>query len=237
VSAFVLPPRAPNGRTLLDICCKAGGASYGYYLAGFDVVGVDREPQPRYPFPFIQADLRGLDPEWMRQNFDAVAASPPCWAHSDLKHRTGLEYEDFIPETRALVRASGLPYVIENVEGAPLENPLVLCGTQFPGLRVTRHRLFESNVPLGAPRPHPRGRHPLHFTHDKRKAHYGRLDQWTAFVTVTGGGNSSKAAAEDAMGVPGGWMTKDELNQAIPPAYTRHIGEQVAALLGAEAAA
>lgn len=224
---ITLPPREPNGRTLLDICCKAGGASYGYYLAGFDVVGVDREPQPRYPFPFIQRDLRDLDPEWIAQNFDAVAASPPCWAHSDLKHRTGLEYEDFIPETRTLLRATGLPYAMENVEGAPLEDPLTLCGTQFDGLRVTRHRLFESNVPLTVPRPHPKGRHPLHFTHDKRKAHYGRLNEWTAFVTVTGGGNSSKAAAEDAMGIPAGWMTKDELNQAIPPAYTRHIGRQL----------
>jgi DNA (cytosine-5)-methyltransferase 1 len=224
---FTLPPRTPNGYTLLDICSKAGGAGYGYYLAGFDVVSVDREPQPHQPFPFIQSDLRDLDPEWIRQNFDAVAGSPPCWKWSDLAHRTGMEYEDFIPETRALVKASGLPYVIENVEGAPLDNPLVLCGTQFDGLRVSRHRLFESNVPLYQPRPH--GRHPLHFTHDKRKHHYGRLDEWTAFVTVTvtGGGNCSKAAAA-AMGIPSGWMTKDEMNQAIPPAYTEWIGGQLA---------
>jgi DNA (cytosine-5)-methyltransferase 1 len=224
---FILPPRVPNGLTLLDICSKAGGAGLGYYLAGFDIVSVDREPQPRQPFPFIQADLRDLDPQWIAENFDAVAASPPCWAHSDLKHRTGREYEDFIPETRALLEASGLPYVIENVEGAPLKNPLVLCGTQFDGLRVTRHRLFESNVLLYPPRPHAKGREPLHFTHDKRKAHYGRLNEWTAFVTVTGGGNSSKAAAAAAMGIPAGWMTKDELNQAIPPAYTEWIGRQL----------
>lgn len=224
---MILPARVPNGLTLLDICCKAGGASYGYYLAGFNVVGVDREPQPHYPFPFIQRDLRDLDPEWIAENFDAGAASPPCWAHSDLAYRTGREYEDFIPETRALLEASGLPFVIENVEGAPLRNPLILCGTQFDGLRVTRHRLFESNVMLTVPRPCPR-KHPLHFTHDKRKAHYGRLSEWTAFVTVTGGGNSSKAAAEDAMGIPGGWMTKDEINQAIPPAYTEWIGGQLA---------
>lgn len=223
---FTLPPRQPNGYTLLDICSKAGGAGYGYYLAGFNVVSIDREPQPRQPFPFIQRDLRDLDPQWIAENFDAVAASPPCWAHSDLAYRTGLEYEDFIPETRALVKASGLPYVIENVEGAPLHDPLVLCGTQFDGLRVSRHRLFESNVPLTPPRPH--GRHPLHYTRDKRKAHYGQLDEWTAFVTVTGGGNCSKAAAAAAMGIPAGWMTKDEMNQAIPPAYTRWIGGQLA---------
>lgn len=224
---FTLPPRVPNGRTLVDLCCKQGLASYGYYLAGFNVVGIDREPQPRYPFPFIQQDLRDLDPDWLAENFDAAAGSPPCWAHSDLAHRTGLEYEDFIPETRALFEASGLPYVIENVEGAPLKDPLTLCGTMFDGLRVQRHRLFESNVPLYAPRPCPK-RHPLHFTHDKRKAHYGRLDEWTAFVSVNGGGNSSKAAAEDAMGVPSGWATKDGLNQGVPPAYTRWIGGQLA---------
>lgn len=214
---------------LLDICCKQGGASWGYHLAGFDVVGSDREHQPRYPFKFIESDLRDLDPAWIRDNFDAVAGSPPCWDHSDLKHRTGKDYEDFIPETRALFQATGLPYVIENVEGAPLIDPLVLCGTQFPGLRVIRHRLFESNIPLTAPGPC--GKHPLVYTLDKRKRHYGRLDEWTAFVSVNGGGNSSKAAAEDAMGVRPGWMTKDGLNQSIPPAYTRHIGEQLLAYL------
>lgn len=232
---FALPPRVPNGYTLLDVCCKAGGASYGYYLAGFDIVGVDREPQPRYPFPFVQSDLRDLDPDWIAENFDATAWSPPCWKWSDLAHRTGLEYEDFIPEARALAKACGLPSVIENVEGAPLENPLVLCGTQFDGLRVSRHRLFESSLPLYAPRPH--GRHPLHYTRDKRKAHYGQLDEWTAFVTVTGGGNCSKAAAAAAMGIPSGWMTKDEMNQAIPPAYTAWIGGQLAAHLDALAVA
>lgn len=230
------PARVPNGLTILDVCCKQGAASMGYYLAGFDVVGVDRDPQPRYPFPFIQADLRDLDPVWVGENFDAAAGSPPCWAHSDLAYRTGLDYEDFIPETRALFEAAGLPYVMENVEGAPLKDPLTLCGTQFDGLRVSRHRDFESNIPLIAPRPHPTGRHPLHYTLDKRKAHYGRLDEWTAFVQVTGGGNSSKAAASDAMGGLD-WMTKDGMNQAVPPAYTRWIGGQLAAHLSAEVAA
>lgn len=210
---------------LLDICCKAGGASAGYATAGFDVTGLDRDPQPHYPYPFIRADLRDLDPAWIAANFDAAAASPPCWAHSDLKHRTGLEYEDFIPETRALLRATGLPYVIENVEGAPLLDPLVLCGTQFPRLRVIRHRLFESNIPLLAPGRPCCAPRPLCYTRDKRKAHYGLLDEWSAFVSVNGGGNCSVAAARDAMGI--GWMTKDELNQAVPPAFTRFIGGQL----------
>lgn len=233
---FTLPPRVPNGYTLLDVCCKQGLASFGYYLAGFDVVGVDREPQPRYPFPFIQADLRDLDPEWIAQNFNAAAGSPPCWAHTDLAYRTGREYEDFIPETRALFEASGLPFVIENVEGAPLKDPITLCGTMFAGLRVARHRDFESNVPLTIPRPCPK-KHPLTYTLDKRKKHYGQLDEWTAFVQVTGGGNCSKAAAEDAMGVPSGWATKDGLNQGVPPAYTRWIGEQLAEYIAAEGTA
>jgi len=217
---------------LLDVCCKAGLASDGYAAAGFEVVGIDRDPQPNYPYKFIQADLRDLAPQWIAENFDAVAGSPPCWQHSVLRHRTGREYEDFISDTRALFEASGLPYVIENVEGAPLKDPLVLCGTQFPGrLRVKRHRLFESNIELAAPMPHPRGKHPLHFTHDKRKAHYGQLDEWTAFVSVNGGGNCSKAAALDAMGVRDRPLTKDELNQGVPPVYTEHIGRQLMAHL------
>ena len=214
---------------LLDLCSKQGAASEGYRRAGFEVTGVDREPQPRYPFRFIRADLRNLSVGWIRRHFAAIAGSPPCWGHSDLRHRTGLEYEDFIPEVRALFEESGLPYVIENVEGAPLKDPLILCGTQFPGLRVIRHRLFESNVPLKAPdTPHP-ARHPLVYTRDKRKAHYGRLNEWDAFVSVNGGGNCTKAAAEDAMGIRPGWMTKDGLNQAVPPAYTEHVGRQLLA--------
>lgn len=211
---------------LLDLFCKQGGASKGYHLAGFNVTGVDRQPQPRYPYPFIRADVRSLDPEWIRRNFDVVTGSPPCWAHSDLAFRSGIEYEDFIPETRSLMQASGLPYVIENVEGAPLLNPLMLCGTMFTGLRVIRHRLFESNVSLVTPSPH-NWKHPLVYTLDKRKPHYGQLDEWSAFVSVNGGGNCSKAAAADAMGINEHWMTKDGLNQAIPPRYTQWVGEQL----------
>ena len=196
----------------------------GYARAGFRVVGVDRDRQPNYPFEFIQADLRDFDvADLLASGAKIVVGSPPCWKWTDLAYRTGLEYEDFIPDLRDLFVRSGLPYVIENVEGAPLIDPLVLCGTMFPGLRVTRHRLFESNVDLSAPAPH--GAHPLHYTLDKRKAHYGQLDEMSDFVTVTGGGNCSVAAASDAMGI--NWMTKAELNQAIPPAYTEWIGRQL----------
>lgn len=203
---------------LLDLFCCEGGAATGYHQAGFDVVGVDIEPQPRYPFAFIQMDATTLDQRFLK-TFDAIHASPPCQAHTDLAKQNKREYICHINKTREMLIASGLPYVIENVEGAPLLNPVMLCGTMFPGTRVIRHRLFESNFRIDS-KPH--GKHPLVYTMDKRKAHYGKLNEWTSPVQVTGGGNCSKAAAADAMGMP--WATKHGLNEAIPPAYTRHIG-------------
>ena len=198
----------------------------GYYRAGFSVVGVDVRPQPNYPFEFIRADALDCPLE----GFDVVHASPPCQGYSDLRHRSGRAYPRLVERVRA--RLAGRPYVIENVEGAPLLNPIVLCGTMFPGLRVIRHRLFESNLPLTAPA-HPK--HPLVYTRDKRKAHHGLLDQDRAFVQVTGGGNCSVANARDAMGIH--WMTKAELNEAIPPAYAEWVGEQLLAAIALPAAA
>lgn len=206
-------------RRLLDLCCGAGGAGRGYADADYEVVGVDNTPQPRYPYEFHQADALTFD----LSGFDVIHASPPCHASSDLRYRTGLTYECIIAPLRDRLIASGLPYVIENVEGAPLRDPIVLCGTMFPGLRVIRHRLFESNVELRAPGHHPK--HPLVFTHDKRKSHYGQLDQDMSFVSVNGGGNCTVANARDAMGID--WMTKDEVNQAIPPIYAQYIGIQL----------
>lgn len=124
--------------------------------------------------------------------------------------------------------ASGKPYVIENIEGSPSRDAVVLCGTMFPGLRVLRHRLFETNLTLTAP-PHPK--HPKVHTFDKRKAHFGKTDEWKDFVQVTGGGNSTLAAARDAMGID--WMTKGEINEAIPPAYTEYVGRVLMAHLAA----
>jgi len=201
----------------LDLFCKAGGASMGLHRAGFDVIGVDIEPQPRYPFQFIQADA-------LTYPLDMAAfiwASPPCQRFSDLAKRNGNghEWPDYIDPIRKRLESSGIHYVIENVEGAPLRDPVMLCGTMFPGLRVLRHRGFEASFPIIAP---PHGKHPLVYTMDKRKAHYGKLDQNTAFVQVTGGGNCSVKNAAAAMGID--WMTKDELNEAIPPAYSEFIG-------------
>lgn len=204
--------------------------------------------QPNYPFWFHQGDaldvlrrllageaipFRRMTPNggegcFVRlADFVAAHASPPCQSYTDLAKLNGTvdKWPRLINPTRDLLIATGLPYVIENVEGAEsdLQDPITLCGTQFPGLRVLRHRLFESNVTIEAPAEHPK--HPLVFTHDKRKRHYGQLDQNTSFVQVTGGGNCSIANARDAMGID--WMTKGELNEALPPAYTEFIGAQI----------
>lgn len=202
----------------------------GLHRAGFDVVGVDIEPQPRYPFTFHQADALAYPLE----GFDFIWASPPCQRFSDLAKRNGNAeaWPDFVDPIRRRLTVSGAAWVIENVEGAPLRNPVILCGTMFPGLRVLRHRLFETNFPLAQPA---HGKHPLVFTMDKRKAHYGKLDQSEAFVQVTGGGNCSKANAADAMGID--WMLKEELNEAIPPAYAEYIGRAAIKHLAARVAA
>jgi DNA (cytosine-5)-methyltransferase 1 len=156
--------------------------------------------------------------------FDAIHASPPCQSYSDLAKRNGNadEWPRLVEPVRDMLIRSGLPYIIENVEGAPLHNPVVLCGTMFKGLRVLRHRLFEVNFPLVAP---PHGVHPVCHTLDKRKSQYGKTDDMRDFVSVNGGGNCSVAAARDAMGID--WMNKGELNEAIPPVYTKFIGEQL----------
>jgi DNA (cytosine-5)-methyltransferase 1 len=219
---------------LLDLFCGAGGAAMGYYRAGFDVVGVDINPQRNYPFEFKQADALHFAAHPDVFEFDAIHASPPCQRWSDLAKRNGNadDWPDLIGPTRDLLVDLGLPYVIENVEGAPLIDPITLCGVSFPELRVIRHRLFESNVPLVAPE---HKAHPLVFTHDKRKAHYGKLDQDTAYVQVTGGGNCTVANKRDAMGVA--WMTGAEANEAIPPAYTEFIGLRLLEHLNADSAA
>jgi DNA (cytosine-5)-methyltransferase 1 len=227
-TARVLPIQKPTGKPrLLDLFCCAGGAGAGYSRAGFDVVGVDVTPQPRYPLPFIQADVMELDAEFLK-SFDAIHASPPCQSYSDLakRNRNAHEWPRLVEPVRKMLSQTGLPYIIENVEGAPLINPVVLCGTMFQGLRVIRHRLFETNFLVLSP---PHGKHPLVHPFDKRKNHYGRTSDMRDFVQVTGGGNCTIAAARDAMGID--WMTKNELNEAIPPAYTQFIGDQLLAQL------
>lgn len=213
---------------LLDLFCGAGGAATGYDRAGFKVVGIDSLPQPHYPFDFIQADALEFVARSGR-DFDVIHASPPCQSYSDLalRNNNADAWPRLIEPVREALRATGRPYVIENVDGAPLLDPLVLCGTQFPGLRVLRHRLFETSSPIPAL---PHGRHPLVFTYDRRKYHYGKLDPDTSFVQVTGGGNCTVANARAAMGGLD-WMNKRELNEAIPPPYTEYVGSYLLARL------
>jgi DNA (cytosine-5)-methyltransferase 1 len=230
---------------LLDLFCGAGGATRGYQRAGFYVVGVDHKLQPRYAGDeFVQADALEVLSEgfwswdgadvWDISQFAAIHAPPPCQAYSDITGVSGdrATHPDLIAVTRDLLEQTRLPYVIENVAGAPLRATGMLCGTSFPALRVIRHRYFETNWPLLCP---PCGRHPLLYVPDKRRPHQGTLDETTAFVSVTGGGNCSVAAARDAMGID--WMTKDELNDAIPPAFTEFIGTQLMAHVRAGVAA
>jgi len=143
------------------------------------------------------------------------------------RNRNAHEWPRLVEPVREMLIKSGKPYIIENVEGAPLIKPIVLCGTMFKGLRVLRHRLFESNFPLVAL---PHGKHPICHTFDKRKRQYGKTNEMINFVSVNGGGNCSVKAARDAMGI--NWMTKNELNEAIPPAYTEYIGKQLMKYIG-----
>jgi DNA (cytosine-5)-methyltransferase 1 len=223
ITEFTTKEHASRKPRLLDLFCCAGGAGTGYKNAGFEVIGVDINLQPRYPFQFIQANALELGQDFI-SSFDAIHASPPCQSYSDLAKRNGNAdaWPRLIEPVREMLIKSGLPYVIENVDGAPLIDAVVLCGTMFPKLRVLRHRLFEANFTILTP---PHKKHPKVHTFDRRKAHYGKTDEWKDFVQVTGGGNCTLAAAQEAMGID--WMTKNEINEAIPPAYTELIGKQM----------
>lgn len=187
------------------------------------MIGVDIAPQKNYPFPFIQTDALTLDKKFVAL-FDAIHASPPCQSYSDLakRNKNADKWPRLIEPVREMLEGTGLPYVIENVEGAPLLDPVVLCGTMFPPLRVLRHRLFEANFEIVRPE---HKKHPKVHTFDRRKSHFGKTDEWKDFVQVTGGGNCTLAAARDAMGID--WMTKGEINESIPPAYTRYVGQEI----------
>jgi DNA (cytosine-5)-methyltransferase 1 len=226
---------------LLDLFCGAGGAAMGYHRAGFEVVGVDIKPQPRYPFQFWQEDALELLARFIElaakgfanlKQFDAIHASPPCQAFSDLAwhpQNKDVIYPDLVTPLRPLLEATGLPYVIENVEGAPLNDPVMLCGSSV-GLSVRRHRLFEANFPLMVP--------PCSHGQQKRQFkvwRHGR-EMLSAVVPVygTGGGKAADSWPE-AMGID--WMTRAEMAEAIPPAYTELIGHQLMSHIQARSAA
>lgn len=204
---------------LLDLFCCAGGAAEGYRRAGFkEIVGVDIAPQPRYPFKFVQGDaLEYLAAHGVE--FDAIHASPPCQRYSVVTRASGTpaDHPDLVAPTRALLRVISRPWVIENVPGSPLLSPIVLCGAMFPGLRVYRHRLFESSVKLTVP-PHPKHIVKSTGTQRGRKAHY----EAGGFITITG---DVGVYCGGAMEID--WMNGNELSQAIPPAYTEYVGKQL----------
>ena len=222
----------------LDLFCSAGGATRGLQLAGFHVTGVDIAPQPRYVGDaFIQANALDVDLE----GYDFIWASPPCQAFTMLRHMpTAHKHPNLIPQTRRKLVAAGVPWVIENVPGAPLGrsgNLITLCGSMFnlgiPEAQLWRHRIFESNIPLFVDRQCSHRGSPVGV--------YGGGGDNRRFgvVTITGhtGGTRKRgnlqqynvAQRSRAMGID--WMTNAELSQAIPPAYSRFIGQQVMAAL------
>ncbi len=204
---------------ILDLFCGAGGAAMGLHRAGFEVVGVDIKPQKNFPFEFHQADAM----TYPLEGFDAYWASPPCQGYSSLSamHK-GMEWPLLIEPVRYLLAATGQPYIIENVEGAPLASRpdlfgvmgVMLCGSMF-GLRVERgylrrHRLFETSFEVAQLQCH----------------HVGKA------VGVYGhGGHTGKHRmlyrAEASLALDIDWMNRDEMCQSIPPAYSKYIGEQL----------
>ena len=205
---------------LLDLFCGAGGASAGYAAAGFEVHGVDLKHGKRYPYTYVRADVLDVlrDENYLDQ-FDVIHASPPCQTHSITQHLRNAQGKttsklDLIPETRAALVASGKPYIIENVPGSPLINPIQLCGSSF-GLKVRRHRLFESNMALiGSVCNHKLQGRPIGV--------YGSLND-----EIPKGGKTAATIneARNAMGIS--WAIWTELVEAIPPAYTKYLGGQL----------
>lgn len=239
-----------NRPKVLDLYCCAGGAGMGYHRAGFDVYGVDLDPQPNYPFAFRQdsaltvlEDLLageklafvhpdGTVEELGLTDFALVHASPPCQAFSATKALHTNTHPDLIVPTRVLLRATGLPFIMENVVGAPLEDPLLLCGTEFRlrardvdgvELKLVRHRLFETNLPLKR-----RGK----CDHDRSvltASVYGAGGGWTPehrdSAKRRGGYVPHTDVCRQLLGVD--WTSKHELSQVVPPAFTEHLGAQV----------
>ena len=219
---------------LLDLYCCAGGAAKGYADAGFEVVGVDIDPQPRYPYEFHQADAISFIRDHGHE-FDVIHASPPCQAFSRTKTLHDNEHPDLVALTRHALMASGRPWVIENVVGAPLIDPVRLCGTSFGmvapdvdgvPLKLVRHRLFESNLPLA-------GTECRHDPKVQTASVYGAGGGWTPKHRDNperrGGYIPHASVISELLGID--WMTKHEMSQSIPPAFTEHIGNQLVAHL------
>ncbi len=201
---------------LLDLFCGAGGAAVGYHRAGFEVVGVDIKPQPRYPFEFHQGDAM----TWPLEGFDAIHASPPCQHYaSGTPDSCRGDHPDLIAAVRDRLVAAGVPWVIENVMPAPLRHGVVLCGAMF-GLRTYRHRRFETSWLI---------MNPGHPEHERRTARSRRPQAFAAGYNISITTKSAAWAGPACMGID--WMTADELGEAIPPAYTEWIGQRLMEVL------
>lgn len=214
---------------LLDLFCGAGGASVGYHRAGFDVTGVDIEAHPDYPFEMLERDAMSVlaDVDYL-DRFDVIAASPPCPRYSVATPQGNrADHPDLVAPVRRMLQAWGGTYVIENVPGAPLIDPVVLCGSMF-GLQVRRHRLFESNIRLEQPE----------CRHGRQGQVYGVYgqhgDKRGAVPRPNGSSRGMKARdvahAQEVMGID--WMTEwSDLADAVPPSYTEYVGAQLLASL------
>lgn len=191
----------------------------GYTRAGFEVVGVDNRPMPNFPYEFHQSDALGFLSKHGKE-FDVIHASPPCQGYTIGRkiHNSGDRHPDLIGPIRNLLVRLNTLWVMENVVGSPLENPIMLCGLMF-NLRVLRHRLFESSLTLVSPShpTHPKGNLTNASSHYSTGSH--------GFVCVAGH-NFMRTAGAKAMKID--WhMTRPEMAQSIPPAYTEHIGQQL----------
>lgn len=209
---------------LLDLFCGAGGCSVGYNRAGFDVVGVDCRAQQNYPYTFFKMDALAALEYLDLSKFVAIHASPPCQAHSTLRYRREDKPDlmDIEPVRDALA-ATGLPYVIENVVGAPLYGSVTqLCGSMF-GLDVRRHRLFETSFAIEQPECQHQLQTPRFRNPDARQSALASVVNVHGKCSYVG----EREVRERAMGID--WMTNYELTQAVPPAYTEYVGAQLLA--------
>lgn len=201
---------------LVDLFCGEGGAAKGYHDAGFDILGVDKVRMPRYPYPFVQADIMKLTPAFFTEHrAAAIHASPPCQFGTALRHapRAKDSHRNLIPATRRLLTLTGLPYVIENVEGAPLVDPVMLCPMMF-GRELYRHRLFEASFPIEQPG------HPQHVKPASKAGH------WKPGTVMSIAGHIAPVAmGRELMDID--WTTREELAEAIPPYFTEHVGVQL----------
>lgn len=225
---------------LLDLFCGAGGAAMGYHRAGFEVVGVDIAPQPHYPFRMSVRDALEVVATY---TVDAIHASPPCQFATAYKRVGNVKVSpNLIPQTRELLEATGLPYVIENVESArsELRDPVLLCGSMFDGHGmhdIQRHRLFETNWDLQPPSEPCRHKiwAPDRYPGGRSVERTGSSTGLVRGTIEVGSWDIPLPVQQRAMGID--WMTLEELSEAIPPVYTAFIGQQLRALIEARVAA